>query len=292
MITLITCSINPELYNIFKKNILETAGVPVEFICHDNRNINWSLCKVYNHYSSLASYDIICYIHEDILFTTRNWGEIIVDFYRNNNYAGVIGFAGSIIKTRSLSGWSCFRDADRCNFTQGYPDKPDKLYYKNPNKEEFSEVICLDGFCMFTTKKIWEQHKFNEKLYDHFHLYDLSFSTQVALTHKNYICYSIEIKHLSPGSFSSTWYKYSRLFHKEMAHILPLTVNGLSKEYIYLCEKRAAYNFAKDDYKNKWSNRSTLQIFTDLYKETKSIVYSIKYTEFLVRRLRKKYLHF
>ncbi|MGL6179015.1 MAG: glycosyltransferase [Tannerellaceae bacterium] len=290
MITIITCSINPDLYNTFKKNVQETAGIPIEFIYHDNRIVNWNLCKVYNHYSALASYNIICYIHEDILFTTDGWGKIIVDFYNKNNNAGVIGFAGSIIKTKALSGWSCHKDADRYNFTQGYPNKPDKLYYKNPHNEDFSEVICLDGFCMFATKKTWEQHKFNEKLYDHFHLYDISFSTAIALTHKNYICNIIKIKHLSPGSFSTTWYKYSRIFHKEMSDILPLAIHGTPKKYIRLCEKRAAYNFAKEDYKNKWSNRNKTQIIRDLYKETDSKIYTLKYISFLFRRLRKKYL--
>lgn len=292
MITIITCSINPELYHTFKQNVLETAGVPIEFIYHDNRKVNWNLCKVYNHYTKLASHEIVCYIHEDILFETERWGKVILDIYNKNNNIGVIGFAGSIIKTKALSGWSCHKDADRYNFTQGYPNKPDKLYYKNPNNLDFSEVICLDGFCMFTTKKIWEQNKFNEKLYDHFHLYDISFSTKIALTHKNYVCNIVKIKHLSPGSFSTTWYNYSRLFHSEMINVLPLAITGTSKKYIRLCEKRASYNFAKEDYKNKWSGRSKSQILKDLYKETNSKIYTIKYICFLFKMLRIKHLNF
>lgn len=291
MITIITCSINPDLYNTFKKNILETVGVPIEFIYHDNRIVNWSLCKVYNHYSALATYNTICYIHEDILFTTKNWGKIIMNFYENNSNTGVIGFAGSIVKTKSLSGWSCYKEADRYNFTQGYTNKHDKLYYKNPNNEDFSQVICLDGFCMFAPKKVWEQNKFNEKIYNHFHLYDISFSTKIALTYKNYVCNTIKIKHLSPGSFSKTWYKYSRLFHNEMRDILPLAIPETPKKYIRLCEKRASYNFAKEDYKNKWSGRNESQLLQDLYKETNSKIYTIKYICFLFKMLRRKYLN-
>ncbi|MGL5730325.1 MAG: glycosyltransferase, partial [Bacteroidales bacterium] len=88
MISFIICSINPEQYIQFERNINQTCGIPFELLKHDNREDKWGLCKVYNYYSKLAKYDIICYIHEDVLFHTVNWGRIIHDFYKNNPQTG------------------------------------------------------------------------------------------------------------------------------------------------------------------------------------------------------------
>ena len=108
MITFVICSVCPERSADVARNIRSTSGIAEpEIFIHDNREVNWSLCKVYNHYSPKASNDIICYVHEDLYFRTRDWAEKIVSFYRDNPDTGVVGFLGSQIKTKAPSAVGC-----------------------------------------------------------------------------------------------------------------------------------------------------------------------------------------
>lgn len=280
MISFIICSINPDGYHQFERNITQTCGVPFELLKHDNRESKWGLCKVYNHYSKIAKYDIICYIHEDVLFHTENWGDIICNFYKNNPETGCIGFAGSTIKTKSLSGWATYKDANRYSFTQGYRNKPSKKYTSNPENEEFAEVVSLDGFCIFCKKEIWQLLPFREDLFTGFHLYDISFTTLIATKFTNYVCNNILIEHLSAGSFSKDWYKSSILFHKEMHDILPIKTKTFDISKLKYAENRNTYTFAKEDFKNKWSQRNYKNIIKDLYTETKSYKFVSKFIFF------------
>lgn len=283
MISFIICSINSEQYYQFQKNITDTCGIPFELLRHDNRAAKWGLCKVYNHYSKIAKYDIICYIHEDVLFHTPNWGQIICDFYKNTPKAGCVGFAGSLIKTKNLSGWATSKSSNRYNFTQGFRDGSSKSYILNPNNEDFAEVVSLDGFCIFCKKEIWDQYKFREDIFTGFHLYDISFSTIIATEFNNYVCNVIKVEHLSPGSFSDDWYKNSKLFHSEMQNILPVISSNFSKDKIQSEENKAAYTFAKQDIKNNWSKRSHFITIKELYKSTNSYRYLLRIIFFTLK---------
>ncbi|MGL4853363.1 MAG: glycosyltransferase [Phocaeicola sp.] len=283
MISIITCSIDKSQYSIFQENILATCGVPVEIFCHDNREKNWGLSKVYNYYANLAKYEILCFAHEDILFQTENWGKEIFNFYAANQEAGVVGFAGSILKTKSLSSLDIYSQLNRYNYIQGgYENGRMKKYTQNPNNELYSQVICLDGFCLFVPKKVWAEFTFREQLFDGFHLYDLSFTTDVATKYKNYVCHTLRVVHLSRGSFSSNWYKYAKLYHEKMGNLLPLYSTSVSVSFANKCECRASYLFSKRDYLAKWTGRSRIQILSELYEETGSIFFVSKLAYFIL----------
>lgn len=157
MISIIVSSINTEQNLIFKKNIEETIGTPYELLIHDNRELQWGLCKIYNHYALISKYNILCFFHEDTRLQDISWGCIISDFFQQTPIAGVVGFAGSTIKTRQLSGWGSRKETSRENIIQHFKENKVKYLKCNPHNETFSPVAVIDGLAMITTKKIWEQ---------------------------------------------------------------------------------------------------------------------------------------
>jgi len=75
MISIIICSVNTAFLEQVNKNITATIGVPYELLAWDNRDAKKGICEVYNWMASKAQYAYLCFVHEDILFETENWGQ-------------------------------------------------------------------------------------------------------------------------------------------------------------------------------------------------------------------------
>lgn len=250
MITFIICSVHPERQKDAVQNILSSSGIEPEIFVHDNREVNWGLCKVYNHYSALASNDIICYMHEDLFFITEDWVRHIVEFYKDNPDAGVIGFLGSQIKTKSPSpvgGEPCY---EMGSLMQHSGDLV-KMYTRRAGEGLFSQVIQIDGLCMIVPRKVWEQHPFDEITFDRFHLYDLDFTINISQYYKNYVCHSVMVEHMSEGAHNEQWYYYTEKFQEKWGDKLPITSIPMTPEQIKKSERYTAYKFYKNVLKNK-----------------------------------------
>lgn len=294
MISIIVSSINTEQNTLFKKNIEETIGVPYELLIHDNRETKWGLCKIYNHYARISKYDILCFFHEDISFGTTNWGNIIIDFFQRTPKAGVIGFAGATVKTKNISGWGTYRETCRKNiWQQSKNGRIEEMFY-NPFHEEFSQVAVIDGLALITTKKIWEQHPFDEVLFSGFHLYDLDFSMQVAQNNNNYVCHIIKIKHFSGGSYTREWLFESRKFHQKWEKKLPFSVISYPDKIIEKCEDFSAYQLDKGEVKHSWEQRSLVSIFKQQIKspwKVNTIPYKLNIFKHVLKAGYKRMLH-
>lgn len=294
MISIIVSSINTEQNILFKKNIEETIGVPYELLIHDNRETKWGLCKIYNYYARISKYDILCFFHEDISFETINWGNIIIDFFQQTPKAGVIGFAGATVKTKNISGWGTYRETCRKNICQHFKNGRVKEMLYNPYKELFSLVAVIDGLAMITTKKVWEQHPFDETLFTGFHLYDLDFSMQVAQKHNNYVCHIIKIKHFSEGFYSKEWFCESKKFHQKWETKLPFSVIHYPDKIIKKCENFSAYQLEKGELKHSWEKRNLRSIFKKQVKSpwnANSISYKLNIFKHILITGCKRILH-
>ena len=287
MISIIVCSIHPEQNKSFQENIRQTIGVPYEILVHDNREVNWGLCKTYNQYARLSKYDILCFFHEDILFQSTDWGKVLVDFYQQKPDAGVIGFAGATIKTPYINGWGSYRESTRKNLIQQYKDGTQKSFIINPQNEKFAPVVTLDGLALIATKKVWEENHFDENNFRRFHLYDLDFTLQVAQHHTNYVCYGIKIAHLSEGSCSKEWFKESQKFIHKWRHALPFAVTPYPSEFIRKCEKYDLYQMIKLDLRHNWDELSFWAIIRKLF-EADSLLYKLKLIKYVTKAGWKK----
>ena len=229
MISVIICSINKTLSAQVQKNIAETIGVVWEPIIIDNTIAAESITHVYNVGAAKSQYDLLCFVHEDVLFQTQNWGEKMVDYFKNDSSLGLIGIAGSKYKSKTPSGWfSGIPDIDCCNIMHVDKIGSQQRMYFNPVADSLTQqVVVLDGVLLCCPKKVWQAIQFDEVMLKDFHLYDLDFSFRVAEKYKVITTFEIDLIHLTQGgSFGNKWVEYTLRWHKQMQKKLPAGTTG------------------------------------------------------------------
>lgn len=229
MISIIICSKDAKLSTQVKENIAETIGLEHEVIIIDNNVDSKGICKVYNEAAAKAIYDILCFLHEDVLFVTTNWGNILVNQIAEG--VDVIGIAGSKYKSSTPSGWfTTLADLDCCNIIhKNKLGEFKKDLFKSPESNATIEkVCCIDGVFIACKKEVWNRIRFNEELLKGFHVYDLDFSLRAAKIYTVAVTYLIDLIHFSYGSYDEAWVKETFIFHDYYKNNLPQTIQGIN----------------------------------------------------------------
>jgi len=230
MISVIICSINKDFAAQVKSNIEETIGVPWEPIIIDNAINSLPITKVYNLGAEKASYDILCFVHEDVLFKTKDWGAKILHYFDSDKQLGLVGVGGSKYKSKTPSGWFCgIKELDCCNITHIDKAGNVEVLFMNPQPEKILQpVVTVDGVFMCCPKDVWLITKFDEVLLTDFHLYDIDFSLRVSEKYKSIITFEIDILHIVKGNhYGNKWLESTLLWHKHFVERLPSAVQGL-----------------------------------------------------------------
>lgn len=224
MISIVVCSINPAFVEQLKKNIDSTIQVEYEMLVWDNRGINKGICEVYNIMAGKAKFEIICFLHEDIVFKTENWGTILQEIFETMPGVGLIGVAGSKYKSKAFSGWYTGIDKYDCaNIIHEIHTEEQRILLPNPVKNEWEEVVDLDGVFLCCRKSIWEKIKFNQEDIKGFHFYDLDFSLRASKISKVIVTYNVLIKHITQGGdFGNYWMLEAIKFHQKNNFELPI----------------------------------------------------------------------
>lgn len=179
LLSFIICSRETSILNLVRNNIAKTVGCEYEIISIDNAQNQYDIFQAYNEGVLRSNGDILCFMHEDVLFRTYNWGEVIEQYFINNEEIGLIGFAGSHFLADTPMYWysSPFVSQHNLNNDQG---KVEKHFHEEWFKgENIVEVAAVDGFCFFVRKSLFDQITFDEKTYKGFHLYDMDLCMQV-----------------------------------------------------------------------------------------------------------------
>jgi len=228
MISFICCSIDPDALIRLRCNLEETLGVSFELIGYDNRETRYGLCKVYNRCAAEARYDLLCFIHEDVAFHTRDWVENSGLLHRlHSPRCGVIGFAGSTLKLREMTAMDAGCGDKRTHYIQRCASGRRLTSIHNPDRTDYSPVVLLDGMCLFVPREVWKAIRFDEEHFPAFHGYDLDFSLAAAAAgYTNYVCNTVMPEHFSEGSFDERWFEMLRDLHRKWQDRLPLSVDS------------------------------------------------------------------
>jgi hypothetical protein len=229
MISIIICSINKTFAEQVQQSISKTIGVTYEVIVLDNTINPKGISAVYNEGGLKAKYDILCFIHEDLLFETKNWGKILLDAFSANSRLGLIGVAGSNYKSKGPSGWfTGIKEHDFCNINHlNNTNQVEKIYF-NPNPNvNLQPAVVLDGVFLATRKNVWQTIRFDEKLLTGFHLYDIDFSFRVAKEYDVAVTFNIDMIHIVKGAhFNNNWLTTTLAWHELMSSSLPFFSSG------------------------------------------------------------------
>lgn len=223
-ISIIVCSRRKLLFNKLADNIKDTIGFQYEILKIDNTQNKNSIFKAYNQGIATASFPYLLFLHEDVLFRTKNWGQILATFFESNIAFDLIGVAGSKIKSRTPSGWwECATDAKLTNVIQHFEDGSKKLEHLGFNKDPIGEVVQVDGVFMALRKS--SGVRFNEEDFQGFHGYDLNLSLEVIKKGgKIGVTDKILIEHFSIGTVDSLWLNSMIKVHRKYRNILPISL--------------------------------------------------------------------
>lgn len=244
MISIIICSRTPSIPDSLQMNIRNTIGeYEYEIIVIDNSTCCYSLFSAYNKGASVSNYPYLCFMHDDITFNSKNWGEVVIRHLKQPD-AGVLGVAGSLYKSEIPSSW--WVPFEKQKFNRDY------VLTVNDNHESIinlpvtcktSEIVVLDGVWFCCRRLLWEECPFDERNYHGFHFYDLDFSLNAYLKgYKNYVTNEVFIEHNSKGNFNVDWIDSARIFHSKWREYLPISLINMCEEE----EKKINLEFLKN----------------------------------------------
>lgn len=223
MISIIICSrensINPNLAS----NIKETVGSEYELIIINNSENQYSIFEAYNLGIEKSKGDLLCFMHDDILLHTKNWGQILETIFKEQPKAGLIGIAGSKLKTKMPSPWwNTFPEHSVISIIQHLsPKECVKISTGFKNQTEV-EVATIDGVFMVLKKST--EILFNSD-FRGFHNYDLNLSFEnIIKGFKVLVTNRINIEHFSRGSMNKGWYISTIKLHEYYKKYLPISI--------------------------------------------------------------------
>lgn len=218
MFSLIICSRNENISEELRKNIALSIGKYLyEIIVVDNSKNEYNIFQAYNVGVKKARYAYLCFMHEDILYLTDDWGKIIIEEFKNPEI-GMLGVVGGQYVGKYQTYWfdSGF------NIGQFYDNN--KNSWKWPKSISGSDVVAIDGLWMCIRRELFMQNKleWDTKNYKGFHFYDMDMSMQVL--HSGYrikIAEGLLIQHISFGKLGRTFWMSCIRFHRKWNYFLP-----------------------------------------------------------------------
>jgi hypothetical protein len=152
-----------------------------------------SITKAYNLGAEKSKYENLLFLHEDIIFHTRNWGSKLVN-HLNQKETGIVGVAGSSYVPSAPSSWTVAKKYNFINILQG--NKKDTNYTPSLHDRKYSECTGCRWCFLAIRKEKYIQIRFDENLKE-FHGYDLDFSLRTSQKFQNYVIDDILIQHFS-----------------------------------------------------------------------------------------------
>lgn len=224
MLSLIICSRNSTISKKLENNLRETILTDYELIVIDNSSNQFSIFEAYNIGIDRSYGEFLVFLHDDILFRTIGWGGVIKNIFKNNSDIGLLGVAGSNIKTSMPSTW-VGPGKKYIRIIQHYNDNKDSNNFKNGfDTEELVEAATIDGVLMIMKRN--EKIRFDENLKG-YHNYDVDLSLKHHMIQKKvYVTSQILIEHFSSGTINKDWYLSTSRYHKAYYKKLPIIINS------------------------------------------------------------------
>lgn len=227
MLSIIICSKNTDISSALKENIKKTIGVEYEIIVIDNSGNEYSIFSAYNKGVEKSNFPYLCFVHEDVLFKTQDWGKNLLSHLTGNNI-GFVGIAGSGLVTRIPASW----------WMVGYGYKNIIQHNKKSNKKQKFEVhqnsfspksvVVLDGVFLSSHRDVFDKIKFDEN-FEGFHGYDHDICIQSKVAgFNNLVVSDILLEHFSEGEMNAQYYLNLIAIYKKWNDFLPLYSSEVS----------------------------------------------------------------
>jgi len=209
-------------------NIEGTIGCQFEFIVIDNSDNRYNIFEAYNLGVIQSKGDILCFMHDDILFHTSNWGEKVCDYLKDEKIGG-IGIAGSPYVAKTIGTWwgGGLINQHQLHTVNGKLNLISRYCDKIEAKQK--EVVVLDGVWFCIKRNIFMQISFDEINFTGFHFYDIDIALQVYQAgYRLLTVYDILIEHNSQGNLNRQWFENAKAFNQKWKRLLPFSSGKIS----------------------------------------------------------------
>ncbi len=254
MLSIIICSRKSKLSTSFSENLKDTIGCDYESIVIDNSGNIYSIFEAYNLGIERSKGDFLCFIHDDILFHTKNWGFIVQDVFEQNKKLGLLGVAGAKTKTKMPSAWWDCPEVDKLLYIKQYLRNGSvEDWEKGFTDKSMEKVVAIDGVFMVARRD--DNFSFH-KSFEGFHCYDLNISFEYfKLGYEIMVSNLILVEHFSLGKLDENWYSSTLQMHKLYSNLLPLKEEAIDyKDF----EFRNGTNFIKGLLYHKYKKQAFL----------------------------------
>lgn len=287
MISIVICSRNSELSKEFYQNIDKTIGCEYELIVIDNSRNTYSIYEAYNLGIKKSLGSFLCFIHDDILFHSDNWGTKIENIFNENSEIGLIGVAGAKVKSKTPSGWwNCLENQKVINIIQHNDNHNVEKIIKGFDNQLFSEVVIIDGVFMAARKinTIFFSSKING-----FHLYDFNLSMEyLSNNFKIVVTNEILIEHFSIGKINKDWFEALVKLHDIYKYLLPAKINNITEKFNFEeIEKKNQEKIMVPLLKNKY-NKEAFNIWKSYFLKNPFSKLNYTILVFIIKKKLKK----
>jgi len=210
-----------------KQHIIDTAGIKdIEVIEYVNNGEG--LTNPYNKALKEAKYDIIVFLHDDLLIVTQNWGRRLINHFKRNPDYGILGVAGSKLLPASGQWWEKRNEM----YGQVFHTHEGKTWlskYSEHLGNKITQTVIVDGvFLSVHRQRI--KVGFNLEIKG-FHFYDVDFCFKNHLEGvKIGVHYDIRINHMSIGITNQEWEENRKYFVETNKDKLPIKLHEDFKE--------------------------------------------------------------
>jgi pyruvyltransferase len=205
-----------------KEHLLKACGNPnVEIIEYVNNGE--SLTKFYNRGLNESKYNIVVFIHDDVIIESKQIANKIIRMFDKNPEYGIIGVAG----TKYLSETGKWWDNPKTMYGKVAHTHEGKTWlseYGQDQDKRLEETVVVDGV-FFSVHKNRIKKQFDESV-EGFHFYDIDFCFQNHLEGvKVGVTTEIRINHMSIGMTNDQWEINRQIFAEKYKENLPVKIN-------------------------------------------------------------------
>lgn len=190
---------------------LKNQNISFELIGIDNRKNKFiSAAKALNYGAKKSNADVLIFSHQDI-------------YLKDNN--SLKRMAKAILKCPigTIVGTQGVRDKNKKYYSNITAGSEYITEYNYDYKDKLYEVSCVDEGFFGMRRETWEQHNFDEKLCDNWHLYCVEACLWARKNgHKVYVC-MIQLHHFSMGritiGYMDNLRKLCKVYRKDFKYI-------------------------------------------------------------------------
>lgn len=229
MISIVICNRHPQLDPSIVENIQNTIDVKNEIIPIDNSDNQYNIFQAYNEGVRRSNGDILCFMHDDVVFHKDGWGKVVEKLFTEDPKLGALGVDGGHFMPDCPCSWTtCYTTSFRTWRTNSNGENRPFSNMEYAHGKRLVEVASIDGLWMCIRKSLFENAiRFDDKTFSGFHCYDSDICMQI-LTFGYHIkvTFDVEIIHNSNGTYNPTFFENIELWHKKWHNQLPV-VRGI-----------------------------------------------------------------